>query len=47
MTTGDLKMADPTEQIKWNQVSSILNFAHPTNWVLEIPIKSVGLFKEL
>jgi len=36
---------NPTTQFK--QISSLLNFAHPTNWVLEIPIKSVGLGAEL
>lgn len=36
-----------SELQNFKQVSSLLNFAHPTNWVLEIPINSVGLGNEL
>lgn len=41
------EMANEIIKDEFKQVSSLLNFAHPTNWVLEIPIKNVGLGEEL
>lgn len=42
-------MADNnTELVKeWKQVSSLLNFAHPSSFVLEVPVGKIGIGAEL
>lgn len=43
-------MADSDKDLiaqEWRQVSSLLNFAHPTGFVIDFPIKDIGLGKTL
>ena len=36
-------MEPETLKDKFKQVSSLLNLAHPSNWILELPIKNLGI----